>query len=471
MYNKGGKVLASGGFGCVFSPALKCKNTKTRANGKISKLMTERHAIEEYEEINNIREKLKDIPDYQDYFLLNNINICKPDKLTQQDITNFKTKCKALPKDGITKDNINKSLDKVMVLNMPNGGIPVDDFIYNKGSFQKMRNINNSLMELLVNGIVPMNNRNIYHCDIKDSNVLVDDSEFQLKIRLIDWGLSTEYIPKKNNPFPSTWRNRPFQFNVPFSVIIFSDDFIEKYTKYINKGGKTDEDSLRPFVINYIHFWIEKRGAGHYRFINEIMHMLFSQEIHNVSASNKDTIIETDFTMMYITNYIIDVLIHFTKFRKNGTLNLREYLDNVFIKIVDIWGFITIYIPMLDFFYKNLYSLNNNELEIFNLIKTIFIKYLYSPRIKPIKINEIINDLEKLDILLVNNFPETINNILNKNKFSIKNKTTTSKLKKSKLQFKKKISSKSKTRKLLMIKNNKTKKIYNKNTINNKISG
>ena len=167
--------------------------------------------------------------------------------------------------------------------------------------------------------------------------------------------------------------------------------------------------------------------------------------------ANKDTIIETDFTMMYITNYIIDVLIHFTKFRKIGTLNLREYLDNVFIKIVDIWGFITIYIPILDFFYKNLYSLNKNELEIFNLLKTIFIKYLYSPRIKPIKINEVINDLEKLDVLLVNNFPVTTN------KISIKNKTNTSKL-----QFKKKISSKSKTRKLLMIKNNKITKFTRK---------
>ena len=69
MFNKGGKVLASGGFGCVFSPALKCKNTKKREDGKISKLMTERHALEEYEEINNIKEKLKDIPDFQDYFL------------------------------------------------------------------------------------------------------------------------------------------------------------------------------------------------------------------------------------------------------------------------------------------------------------------------------------------------------------------------------------------------------------------
>ena len=27
---KGGKVLASGGFGCVFSPALKCQGKKNR---------------------------------------------------------------------------------------------------------------------------------------------------------------------------------------------------------------------------------------------------------------------------------------------------------------------------------------------------------------------------------------------------------------------------------------------------------
>jgi serine/threonine protein kinase len=459
MYNTGGKVLASGGFGCVFSPALKCQGVKKREDNKISKLMTERHATEEYEEINNIKEKLKDIPDYQDYFLLKDINICKPAKLTKKDIINFKTKCTALPKDGITKDNINYSLDKVMVLNMPNGGIPVDDFIYEKGSFKKIRNVNISLMDLLVYGIVPMNQHNIYHCDIKDSNVLVDDNDFKLKVRLIDWGLSTEYIPKQNSPFPSTWRNRPFQFNVPFSVIIFSDDFVEMYMKYINEGGKINEDSLRPFVIDYIHYWIKERGPGHYRYINEIMHMLFSEEINNVSDSNKDTIIETDFTMLYITNYIINILVHFTKFRKNGTLNLREYLDNVFVKIVDIWGFITIYLPLLDFLYKNFDNLTDNEHEIYNLIKYMFIKYLYSPRIKPIKIDEIIFDLEKLDDLIVNNFSNVSRGLNMNENISIKKSTE-----KSKLHFKKKSKSKTKSRKLIMISNNnnKTLKRYKK---------
>ena len=38
MYNtnKGGKVLASGGFGCVFTPALKCEGTRTREKNKVS---------------------------------------------------------------------------------------------------------------------------------------------------------------------------------------------------------------------------------------------------------------------------------------------------------------------------------------------------------------------------------------------------------------------------------------------------
>ena len=68
--DKGGKVLASGGYGCVFTPALKCEGAKKRETGKISKLMTEKHATQEYEEINSIKEKLDSIKNYEDYFLL-----------------------------------------------------------------------------------------------------------------------------------------------------------------------------------------------------------------------------------------------------------------------------------------------------------------------------------------------------------------------------------------------------------------
>ena len=55
---QGGKVLASGGFGCVFKPALKCVGKNKRDKDKISKLMTNRHATDEYDEIEYINSKL-----------------------------------------------------------------------------------------------------------------------------------------------------------------------------------------------------------------------------------------------------------------------------------------------------------------------------------------------------------------------------------------------------------------------------
>jgi len=403
---KGGNVLASGGFGCVFSPALKCENTSDENKSKptnkkmISKLMLKKHAVQEYDEITKIKKKLKDIPNYQDYFLLDNFSTCQPAKLTNDDLSNYTKKCKALKKRGIKKDNINNKLDELLILNMPNGGIPVDDYIQKEGSFKKMIEVNNLLIKLLENGIVPMNKRNVYHSDIKDSNALVDSKPNTTKLRLIDWGLSTEYTPFKDQPFPKTWRNRPLQYNLPFSIIIFTDDFVKKYTEYIEKGGKINEDELRPFLLDYIYYWFKERGLGHYKIINEIMYILFSRELKNIDEDDKYKIIENEFTMTYILNYLVQVLIHNTKFRENGQLNLRHYLDNIFIRIVDIWGFISIYIPVLIIFDQNYDKLNDNQIIIFDLLKDMLIKHLYSPRIEPNNIEELLKDLKKIEKLL-----------------------------------------------------------------------
>jgi hypothetical protein len=428
---KGGKVIASGGFGCVFNPALKCKGTTKRENGKITKLMTEKHATEEYEEINGIKKKLDTIQNYQDYFLVNNFKICKPEKLTKSDLENFNKKCSALTKSNIKQKNINENLDKLMMINMPNGGIPVDDYLYENGSFKKIYFTHVSLVNLLKKGIVPMNEKNVYHADIKDSNVLVDD-RFKLKTQLIDWGLSTQYVPFENNPFPKTWRNRPFQFNVPFSVIIFSDSFVEKYTKFIKDGGKPNEVELKPFVIDFINYWMKERGAGHYKFINEIMHELYSNELSSVSQNDMPKVIETQITMIFIVNYIVNVLVYFTKFRKDGSLNLRHYFDNVFIKIVDIWGFISVYYPVIELLSNNYSLLNENELKIFDKLKLIFVNYLYSPRHEPINMNSLYSELKDLGNLIytILKLKNKTNSNTNNNNYSslritnnIKNKT------------------------------------------------
>ena len=413
MYNnnnnkEGGKVLASGGFGCVFTPALKCAGStrRSREKNKISKLMIEKYALQEYEEINKYKKILETVPNHEDYFLLYDIDICKPAKLTASDLQNFK-KCSALPKKNITKQNINSSLDSVMTLNMPNGGLPVDDYLYDDGSFQKIFDLHMVLVNLLKNGILQMNRKNIYHCDIKDANVLVDTSiPNEIKTRLIDWGLSCEYIPFKNNPFPSTWRNRPLQFNVPFSVILFSDAFIEKYNKFLKDNGivndkdKPTEVLLKPFALDYVKSWMDERGAGHYKYINEVMFMLFSNELTDIPEKEKPHVIETQITMEYIVNYIVDVLLHFTKFKADGSLDLRQYLDNVFIEIVDIWGFIITYVPIIELLSNNYDNLTKEELKVFQQLQFIFVEYLYNPRHEPIDIDTLFSDFTILGELI-----------------------------------------------------------------------
>ena len=247
------------------------------------------------------------------------------------------------------------------------------------------------------------------------------------------------------------------QFNSPFSVIIFTDCFVEKYTKYIQNGGTLTKENLKPFVIDYIYFWIKKRGAGHYKFINEIMYILFSNDLKNMDNEVKRQIIENEFTLSYITNYIVEVLINFTYFKEDGSLNLRIYLDNIFIKIVDVWGFITIYFPILEILYDNYHKLNDIQKNIFNSIKNIFVNYLYVPRINTIDIDKLVIDFQKLNVLF-----EMENNLELKNENNKSNLNNNYSTKLSKLVFKKTAKVKGKKTKLIMLSG------INKKTLKNK---
>ena len=185
MYMKGGKIIESGGFGCIFEPPLKCINNLSPDGGDtLTKLMTKNKAEDEFNEIQKIKSIVEVIPNYNNYFLLDNFNLCKPDKLTKTDLSNFTKKCKPLKKKNITRSNINDNLDKLLAISMPNGGISVEHFVDNYFSYKmNISLLNNSLIRLLVNGIAPMNKLGVYHCDIKDTNVLADVLETDIMTR------------------------------------------------------------------------------------------------------------------------------------------------------------------------------------------------------------------------------------------------------------------------------------------------
>jgi hypothetical protein len=77
--------------------------------------MISKNATDEYKQIEKFKNILQIIPNYDSYFLLNDFTLCKPNKLTKQDLDNYK-KCKALDKKNITAKNINNSLDKILAL-------------------------------------------------------------------------------------------------------------------------------------------------------------------------------------------------------------------------------------------------------------------------------------------------------------------------------------------------------------------
>ena len=391
----GGKVIASGGFGCIFEPALNCESTNVTSNDEqISKLMTVKHAKDEFMLIQKYNKILSVIPNYTRYFLLDNFKLCKPAKLTKNDLNGYKKKCKALKKKGINAKNINQSLDKVLSINMPNGGIDIENFVKTYFVSSNVIRLNNSLIRLLVNGIVPMNKLNAYHCDIKDTNVLVKVTETDLETRLIDWGLSFIF-DKTQQGIPRKIYRRPFQFNVPFSSILLNKDFMDLYNNFLKLNPNPDYFQIREFVINYIFIWNDIRGPGHLSAINDIIKKLTIKDLTAITKNKiKDHFIEYEFTYYYIVEYLSKIL---EKYTKNGILDIMTYFENVFLKNIDIWGFTMIYIVFYEHLYQDFNELNQYQMEFILKIKYIIIHFLYECPIKPIDVSSLVNELTSLN--------------------------------------------------------------------------
>jgi hypothetical protein len=390
----GGKVIASGGFGCIFEPALKCENLDIIGHDQISKLMTIKHSKDEFKQIQKYKRILSVIPNYHNYFLLDNFQLCKPTALTKNDLKGYQQKCKALRKKGINAKNINKSLDQVLAINMPNGGIDVDSFVKIYFTSSNIARLNNSLIKLLVNGIIPMNKLNVYHCDIKDGNVLVKSTETDLETRLIDWGLSFVFEQTQDGISRKIYR-RPFQFNVPFSSVLFNKDFIILYNNFLQLNLKPDYFQIREFVINYIFIWNDIRGPGHLSAINDIIKKLTIKDLTAIKKNKiKEHFIEYDFTYYYIVEYLSKIL---EKYTNNGTLHLMTYFQNVFLKNIDIWGFTMIYIVFYEHLYSFFNELNQYQMEFILKIKYIIIHFLYENPIEPIDISSLVNELTNLN--------------------------------------------------------------------------
>ena len=331
----GGEVIGAGGFGCVFEPALRCNNTNLRSKG-ISKLSSKGDSIIEWQRLELAETVIRLIPNYQNYFLINDITKCQPNELSSNDKKGF-DKCSFLTKEfNITEKNINNNLQNLDIINMPYGGKSLNDIImYNTISIE---HINTLLINLLINGIIPMNNLRLFHFDIKADNLLYKDNY----IRVIDFGeigLSTS-----NQIIPTNLYNRGIQFNSPFSRILFSNKFDLQLDTFL-KNNNLDQNSpmlfnkLQAFILEYYNYYKTYVGEGHVLYLSlYILKDIFKLNNHQVPEANLlDNLISI---------YCAKILMKYVDF-KTRKFDKNSYFLEVYSKNVDVYGLIMGYVPFI----------------------------------------------------------------------------------------------------------------------------
>lgn len=392
---KGGKVIDSGGFGCIFRPQIRCKKSRNNKNkiygtnkydvNGISKVMQKKYAISEYFSLSNFISIIKTIPNYNYYFLISDFTLCRPVYFTPQDLIDFdKKKCSSLTKKNITSKNINSKLKELYMINMPYGGIDIDHFLYNNiNSIKLIYNFNLKMIDLLENAILKMNKRGLYHGDLKSSNILVNlqNNNNKMYVRIIDWGLSGIYLPDdnfnseiKNNSIefskiPDSFSNRPFQYNCPFSSVLISRKFMIEYNHYCLYYK--NKYSLYEFIKTYFNNYVS-RNPGHLKDFNSIFKNLKTPNYSYISPTllNDKSLINNN--IEYIYTYLSEIL---QKYTKNNNFDVIDYFSNVYIKNLDIWGFIICYHPLV---YYNI-QYNNIFLELIKKLLHLLLKYSSSP--------------------------------------------------------------------------------------------
>ena len=395
---RGGRAIDAGSYGCVFDPPLKCADKSIEYNSNnISKLMYKRDAILEMEEMEKVRKFIKNIPNNDKYFIVANTSSCTPGLITdKEDLLSFDKKCGLFTKHGIDSYNVNDQLSKLELINMPNGGLSIDNFVLeflNKPQkYNSFIKLNNALIQLLNNGIVPINKMGFNHFDIKAGNILFSSDG---NARLIDWGLAGG---NDGIVVPEVIKDRSIAFNMPFSDIFFNsyvkewlpDEFkrIKASPMFKNKNDGQSE-LLKVVAVNLINKSIQETSEGHYDYlIKNILH-----DIYKIYADRNiyNTLDYNVLTYNVIIEYIQAVLVKYVD--ENGNFNDARYFYEIFAPNVDIWGFLLAYAPIIEEGYGILHK------DIINGVCRILLKYCFSPEFatKPIVVSELSDDLASLN--------------------------------------------------------------------------
>jgi serine/threonine protein kinase len=221
MEQKGGEVLGQGGYGCIISPPLKCKNHFKNIPYSIDKRFISK--IVEYDEDDdeeimneiNIGNKLYKIDPNQKFFspIINGCHFYKQksndlDYLNRyyddSDSDSYSNSNSDSDYDVLSQNkcNIYKNIDYLNLISK-NAGITFDEAL-NSDSSDMLKFLKKNyilIFKHLCKGLDIIHKNNILHRDIKPENIMINYNSIRnnSRINFIDFGLSVECKTKYSN--------------------------------------------------------------------------------------------------------------------------------------------------------------------------------------------------------------------------------------------------------------------------------
>ena len=142
---------------------------------------------------------------------------------------------------------------------------------------------------------------------------------------------------------------------------------------------------------------------------------MFFEKDHPTEKNNTKFFEET-YTLPYIANYIVKILLAFKP---------KEYLNTIFVKNVDVWGLMMTYYPIMEIIYDNYKTSSKNDINIFNFIKSLYLNVLYKNGDKVITVSKVLKEMNKFTNLFKNSITKTMRKNRNRNK-TLSNKSSNS---------------------------------------------
>ena len=409
----GGAAFVKGGFGCVFKPALNCKDSELNTPPNyVSKLIGAKHGKREYMYINNIKKRLEHLPaNVKKYFLLDNVSMCEPKPLTEQDKVKIEEVCDYILTDNkdkttqepINSQNINDNLDKFKIINMPELSISLSHYIKKRELTPiDLINLNNNIIEYLTIVIPALYKNGVVHGDIKPDNLMFNMSDNNTLV-VIDWGLSYVLDSERKN-VPEALYTLGVQWHHPFSSFLFKKHVIDKYDILLQKlkkeGVKVTRDSLREFAMSEYKIFMTNHEKQ-FLFLNDTFMNVYGEQLakklKKVGRSDIDNYMY-NMIINYIVEYIIDVLVTYTV---NYKLEMGKYFYEVYLMNADTWGIMSTYSELIESIPLMTKMTSVERKTVIDMLMKILTHNLYKNGGKVINIPKLIYDIEELNKYLM----------------------------------------------------------------------